>query len=120
MDPFHYLHLPDHDADIRGSQIALYFRQNTKDGSTTAIVVNMADGRWAQAVEEPQKRIRETFKHPENLKLKRDPFFLHLIYFTSVLKWWTNALSSVNKQLITYVGETATSMVNKKLIGILK
>jgi len=103
LDPFHYLHLPDHGADIRGSQIALYFRHNVQDGSTTAVVINMTDGRWPQTVEEPQRRIKESLKHPEGVNLTQDPFFVHLIYFTSLMRWWTNALSSLNKQLITYV-----------------
>jgi hypothetical protein len=102
-DPFHYLHLPDHNADIRGGQIVLCFQYNIRGRSTSAIVVNLLDGRWPTTVEEPQKRIRESFSHPSSLELTEDPFFINLVYFTSILRLWTNALNSLNMQLITYV-----------------
>lgn len=108
MDPFHYLHLPDykdekgHKADIRGSQIALYFQYNSRTKSSVLIAINLIDGRWPGAVEEPQMRIKDVLQSSPQLYLMRNPFFTHLIYFTSALRWWTNALSSINLQLIAY------------------
>jgi hypothetical protein len=60
-------------------------------------------------------RIKETLKRGHHVKEKRagsdesggevveDPFCVHLVYLTSGLRWWTNALHSIDNQLITYV-----------------
>jgi hypothetical protein len=81
------------------------------------------DGRWPKTVEEPAARIKETLEtrrkaqakaegqcvatHIENPKDDQkpleDPFFVHLVYLTTGLRWWTNALHSIDNQLITYV-----------------
>jgi hypothetical protein len=103
MDPFYYLHLANHDIDIRGGRIFLYFSYKPGNRSTSVIAVNMLDGRWAKTVEEPQKRIRDMLKSTSKLESSDDPCFIHLIYFTSILKWWTNALESIDAQLISYV-----------------
>ena len=102
-DPFYYLHLANHDIDIRGGRIFLYFSYKTANRSTSVIAVNMLDGRWAKTVEEPQKRIRDMLKSTSKQESSGDPCFIHLIYFTSALKWWTNALESIDAQLISYV-----------------
>jgi hypothetical protein len=64
----------------------------------------MLDGRWPKTVEEPQKRIRDMLNDTGGSEFRDDPCFIHLVYFTAVLKWWTNALESVDMQLISYVG----------------
>jgi hypothetical protein len=71
----------------------------------TAIAINFMDGRWSTSVLEPCKRIKETWAAQKRLEIAEDPFYIHSIYFSSVLRWWTNALSSVNGQLIAYVSE---------------
>lgn len=103
MNPFHYLHLPDHSLDIRSSQIALNFRYDANLQTTAMLAINFIDGRWPKTAEEAQLRIKEVFDDPAHATVVDDAFFLHLIYLTSVLRWWTNALNSINMQLITYV-----------------
>ena len=99
MNPFHYLHLPDMEVDIRGSQIAVYILHNTHTDATTAICFNFMDGRWAKIVQEPQNRISEVLK---DSRTPSDPTFVHLVYLTTVARWWNNALHSVNEQLLAY------------------
>jgi hypothetical protein len=103
MDPFHYLHLANHDIDIRGARIFLYFSYRPKSRSTSVVAINMLDGRWPITVEEPQKRIREILNDASISGFQEDPSFIHFVYFSAVLKWWTNALESVDMQLISYV-----------------
>lgn len=105
MDPFHYLHLADHDTDIRGAKIFLYFSHRPSSKSTSVIAINMLDGRWPKTVEEPQKRIRGILNNTDRANLSDDACFIHLVYFTIILKWWTNALESVDSQLISYERE---------------
>ena len=102
MNPFHYLHLQDHGADIRGSQIALYFRYTGKFKATAMVAVNFMDGRWPKTVQEPELRIKGILDNPDHASIATDPFFIHLVYLTSVIRWWTNALKSFHEQLITY------------------
>ena len=99
MNPFHYLHLPNEEVDIRGSQIAVYVCHDGRNDATTVICFNFMDGRWPGIIEEPQTRISEALKRP-NVPL--DPILVHLVCFTTVIRWWNHALHSVNEQLIAY------------------
>ena len=103
MNPFHYLHLHDHSIDIRSSQIALFSQYNTTTNSTSLLAVNFIDGRWPKSVQEPETRIKGIFEAYKDVASARDPFFVHIVYLQSVMTWWTNALNSMNTQLITYV-----------------
>ena len=67
------------------------------------IAVNFIDGRWPKTVQEPETRIKEVLGDSANINLQKNPFFIQLVYLTSVVRWWTNALSSVHEQLIAYV-----------------
>lgn len=102
MDPSHYLHLNDVEVDIRGSHIGLFSQFNEKTQVTSVMCVNLQDGRWKQIAEEPQRRVREVLEHAASRKKAEDPFFVHLILFTSVARWWSNALSGFNDQLIAH------------------
>lgn len=104
MDPHHYLHLPDAKVDIRGSQIAVLSKFVIDGQKSSALVFNFMDGRWSRSVEEPQHRLQESSEHASRLHLADDPFFIHSIYYSSSLRWWMNVLSSINDQLIAYVG----------------
>jgi hypothetical protein len=97
------LHLPDAEVDIRGSSIAIYSSYDTKSENATFMVFSLMDGRWAKVVEEPRVRIEDTIKHFTKIGQARTEQFPHLIYLSSASRWWTNALSSVNEQLISYV-----------------
>jgi len=99
MNPFHYLHLPDEEVDIRGSQIAMYVCHDSRTDATTVICFNFMDGRWLGIIEEPQIRMSEALKHPN---VPPDPISMHLVCFTTVMRWWNHALHSVNEQLIAY------------------
>ena len=103
MNPFHYLHLPDQKVDIRGSQIALSFRYTDGDRTTRLLAVNFIDGRWPKTVQEPENRIKEILNDSGNGHTSADPFFIHLVYLTSAMRWWMNALNSIHEQLIAYV-----------------
>ncbi|KAL8671290.1 MAG: hypothetical protein Q9168_004211 [Polycauliona sp. 1 TL-2023] len=101
MNPFHYLHLPNMEMDIRGSRIAIHVTHDVQKDATTVTSFNFMDGRWAKIVEEPQNRISEALRDP---RTPQDPMFVHLVYLTSITRWWNNALHSVNEQLIAYEG----------------
>jgi hypothetical protein len=105
MDPFNYLHLPDAEVDIRGSCIAVHSSHDNSTGNSSFVIFNMLDGRWAKVVEEPEVRIAEAIDHATRVECALSPYFPHLVYFTSVSRWWTNAISSINEQLIAYVRE---------------
>jgi hypothetical protein len=106
MNPFNYLHLPHAEVDIRGSSIAIYSNHDTKSRNSTFVIFNLLDGRWDKAVEEPRVRISDAIDRSSKSGQPLSPYFPHLIYLTSVSRWWTNAMSSVNNQLISYVRET--------------
>ena len=103
LDPFNYLHLSleEKSSDIRGSHIAISCSYSSDGESMTAIVVNFMDGRWRDEVLMPGKRILKGLQGKDE---KKDPFLFHLVYFTSALCWWTDALSYVDDQLIEFVG----------------
>ena len=103
MNPFHYLHLPNQKVDIRGSQIALSFRYTNGGQATSMLAVNFIDGRWPKVVQEPEKRIKGILSNNAHGHIGADPFFIHLIYLTSIMRWWPNALNSIHEQLIAYV-----------------
>lgn len=99
MNPFHYLHLHDEKVDIRGSHIAVCLCHNGRDNSTMVAIFNLMHGRWPKIVEEPQHRLLEALEHPN---VPFDPMFVHLVLITTIVRWWNNALHSVNEQLIAY------------------
>lgn len=105
MNPRYYLHLPEQNLDIRGSQIAIYFQYNRRTQSASVVVFNFLDGRWPKIVEEPLRRIEESLVHSKSIRTADDPFFVHVIYLTTVLRWWLNVLSSFKDQLIAHVGK---------------
>jgi hypothetical protein len=110
MNPFHYLlHLSDIEIDIRGSRIAVFSRYSADGKSMVTVAVSFMDGRWSRAALEPKKRIKETWDVNTGSDLQNRPFDVHCIYFTSALRWWTNALDSVNEQLMVYV-----SLLNRR------
>lgn len=109
MNPFHYLlHLSDIEIDIRGSQIAVFSRYSADGKSMITVAVSFMDGRWSRAALEPKKRIKEAWDISTGSDTQNRPFDVHCIYFTSALRWWTNALDSVNEQLMVYIAGTAT------------
>lgn len=103
MNPLHYLHLPNQQVDIRGSQIALSFKYADGDRSTAMLAVSFIDGRWPKIVQEPEKYIKEILTNDAHGHTGADPFFIHLVYLTSIMRWWINALNSIHEQLIAYV-----------------
>lgn len=103
MDPFHYLHLSDEGLDIRGSHIGIYVKHDLTMGRNTVLSISFQDGRWSRIVEEPPNRIKEAMEDSQGHQCSDDPLFVHLIYFTSALRWWNNVLDSFNNQLIAHV-----------------
>ncbi len=75
------------------------------------LAVNFIDGRWPKVVQEPEKRIKGVLSNNVHGHISADPFFIHLIYLTSIMRWWINALNSIHAQLIAYVsvGSSVTS-----------
>jgi hypothetical protein len=103
MDPFHYIHLTDARVDIRGSHIAIFLRYDKDSSSVVAVVLNLLDGRWSQIAEEPTNRIKEAIKSRRGAMVKDEPSFVHLVYLSSIVRWWNNVLSYFNHQLIAHV-----------------
>jgi hypothetical protein len=116
MDPFHYLHLPDEKVDIRGSQIGIYCKTDSITMKTTFLCISFQDGRWSRSVEEPQRRIKEVVQDFEKLQSAEDPFFVHVVYLTSALRWWNNAMDSFNSQLIAHEKNLQNQMDNLHLL----
>jgi hypothetical protein len=54
-------------------------------------------------VEEPRRRIQETLERVGIAGSEEDPFFVHVVFMTSALRWWRNVLDSFNNQLISHV-----------------
>jgi hypothetical protein len=106
MDPFNYLHLESEGLDIRGSQIAVLFQYDSAKRATTTVSISLQDGRWSRVVEEPQKRISEQLENGGLAHCEADPFFIHVVFVTSALRWWRNALDSFNNQLIAHVQDS--------------
>ena len=104
MDPFHYIHLFDVHFDIRGSHIAMFTRHDTRTKATKVVVISFLDGRWSAIAEEPVLRVREAIKSRGNAEVQVEPACVHLIYLSSILRWWNNVLSYFNNQLIAHVG----------------
>ncbi|KAL9131757.1 MAG: hypothetical protein Q9217_000362 [Psora testacea] len=104
MNPFHYLHLEQPEVDIRGSQVALYARFNPKKKSSHVLAISLLDGRWKKIVEQPQSRIDESLStlNPRSRNVLENPFFVFIIYLTTALEWWINALHSFDEQLIAH------------------
>ena len=120
MNPFHYLHLPRPGAadnghghppvDIRGSHLAVHFsirsssnNENTDNSSSISLfVVNFLDGRYGKLIEEPRQRIQEALKGRAGNPAALDAQDVHIIIFSSVSRWWTNALQSINDQLVEH------------------
>ena len=104
MNPFHYLHLEEAEVDIRGSQIALYARIDRSKKTSLVLALSLLDGRWKKIVEQPQYRIHETMTAvgPQSLDLLENPFFVFVVYLTTALEWWLNALHSFDEQLIAH------------------
>jgi hypothetical protein len=106
MNPLNYLHLtlpgvPD--VDIRGCKIAVYYTYDVDTAQAFSFVFNFQDGRWKKAAEEPILRLKDMVRGCRSTPLARDPVYLHMAILNSVLRWWDNALNSVNDQLIAYV-----------------
>ncbi|KAL8335391.1 hypothetical protein RB598_009541 [Gaeumannomyces tritici] len=102
MDPFHYIHLSGVKADIRGSHIGLFVQHNTKTKSTSALVINLLDGRLSHAIEEPLARVRDAIIQQASSCRGANPRFVLFIYLSSSLRWWDNVLSCFNQQLVMH------------------
>lgn len=87
--------------DIRGSQIALYARFNPEKKSSFILAISLLDGRWKKIVEQPQSRINESLRIADR-EIVQNPFFVFVIYITTALEWWINALHSFHEQLIAH------------------
>lgn len=101
LNPFHHLHLEDAAVDIRGSKIALYARFNPKKKSNYILAISLLDGRWKKIVEQPQSRVHESLRIADE-EILQNPFFVFVIYLTTALQWWINALHSFHEQLIAH------------------
>jgi hypothetical protein len=101
--PFHYLHLQDGGIDIRGSQIDVFCQYDFDRHKASFLCVSLQDGRWSRLVEEPLRRVQESLQHRPRSGEIHDPFGVHVVYLTSILRWWNNTLDSFNDQLISHV-----------------
>jgi hypothetical protein len=105
MDPFHYIHLSEAEAgiDIRGSHVGLFVAHNLTTQSTTAMVVNLMDGRLSRLIEEPLIRSHKVISRQVQTGSTLSPRFILLVYLSSALRWWNNVLLCFNQQLVMHV-----------------
>ena len=80
--------------------------------SSTTVVLNFQDGRWSKVIEEPINRINESLRVRSQSGVSNNPLFDHIIYMTSALRWWSNALNSFNDQLIDYVSNSLVATIS--------
>ncbi|KAG5659918.1 hypothetical protein KAF25_003440 [Fusarium avenaceum] len=103
MNPFHKLHLPDLQLDIHRSCVAIFSRVDPISRQSTFFTVDFMHGHWSRVALEPKTRLQEVYKG----QIDSEPTFgrefrVHLVYLSSATRWWTNALNSVNEQLIAF------------------
>ncbi|CAI6079784.1 unnamed protein product [Clonostachys chloroleuca] len=106
MNPFHKLHLPNARRNIFRSCIGVFTRVDPASKKVTVVTFDFMHGRWCKVAQEPQTRIAEVMKHQkstdETSTRHCNGAFIHLVYISSSVRWWTNSLNSVNEQLIAY------------------
>ncbi|KAH7305322.1 hypothetical protein B0I35DRAFT_484072 [Stachybotrys elegans] len=102
MDPFHYIHLSGMEVDVRGSHIGLFTSHDNSSGATSLVVINLLDNRLHRLIEEPLKRVRSAIVRRSDSKEPMNPWFAHLIFLSSALRWWNNVLFCFNQQLVKH------------------
>jgi hypothetical protein len=73
------------------------------------MAVDFMHGRWPSVALEPQQRIDEVMQRAGG-SLDGDGHFAHFVYLSSAVRWWTNALNSVNEQLIAHELRLTTAL----------
>jgi hypothetical protein len=101
MNPFHKLHLPGVELDIRRTCVGVFCRVDTTTKRVAFVTFDFMHGRWPKVALEPSRRIDEAMKRRGNAPYGHG-YFVHLVYLSSAVRWWTNSLNSVNEQLIIY------------------
>ncbi|KAF4471171.1 hypothetical protein FALBO_1914 [Fusarium albosuccineum] len=103
MNPFHKLHLPDVQLDIHRSCVGIFSRVDPVSKRFTFFAIDFMHGRWPRVALEPKERILEVLRRQATSETAFGrEFHVHLVYLSSATRWWTNALNSVNEQLIVY------------------
>jgi hypothetical protein len=104
MNPFHHLHLNGEkgNTDIRGFEIAVFFRYDLSSKKTTVICVNF-HSRWLKPIEEVQHWILHTLEAEGNEMMDSIPFWVHMVYVNLVLGWWKTTLGFFGDGLICHV-----------------
>ncbi|VUC25168.1 unnamed protein product [Clonostachys rosea] len=106
MNPFHKLHLPNARRNIFRSCVGIFTRVDPTHKKVTVATFDFMHGRWSKVAQEPKTRIAEVVKHQkstdESSTRHCNGAFVHLVYISSAVRWWTNSLNSVNEQLIAY------------------
>lgn len=98
------LRLPEKAIDSsRVYQTALSFTHRLVSDKTTILLVKSIDGSWSKTAQEPELRIEEVLGASEHSHLGEHPFSIpsHLPYQHTQGRW-TNALSGIHGQPITY------------------
>jgi hypothetical protein len=109
MNPFHRLHLPAVKLSILRSCVAVFSRVQPGARKVTFMAVDFMHGRWPSVALEPQQRIDEVMQRAGG-SLDGDGHFAHFVYLSSAVRWWTNALNSVNEQLIAHELRLTTAL----------
>jgi hypothetical protein len=103
MNPFHKLHLPAVRLNILRSCVGIFSRVDPKARKVTFIAFDFMHGHWPNVALEPQQRIDEVMQQREDTHNGYGhSYFIDLVYLSSAARWWTNALNSINEQLISY------------------
>ncbi|KAK0644679.1 hypothetical protein B0T16DRAFT_199907 [Cercophora newfieldiana] len=117
MDPFHYIHLSGDQTqednsspaaarlqshDIRSSHIGLFVKHSANTGRISVVVVNLLDARQQHLINEPLLKARKAIKQRSGSDAPMSPRFIYLIYLSSTLRWWNNALLCFNQHLVKH------------------
>lgn len=116
MNPFHKLHLPNAKRDIYRSCVGIFVRVDMATRKVTAATFDFMHGRWPKVATEPKSRIESVMKHRNAGDVSNTKYdngaFVHLVYLSSAARWWTNALNSINEQLIEYESKLQSELDN--------
>lgn len=113
MNPFHLLHMKGNGRsnrdmiDIRGFDIAVFFRADLRTKKTTVVSVNFFS-RGSNPVETVIRRILHSLDAGGTAMMERNPFWVHSMYISLILQWWKTALVIFKDELIVHVRTAPT------------
>ncbi|KAF5011000.1 hypothetical protein FDECE_2870 [Fusarium decemcellulare] len=100
--------------DIHRSCVGIFSRVDPASKRFTFFTIDFMHGRWPRVAMEPKERILEVLRRQATTETAFGrEFHVHLVYLSSATRWWTNALNSVNEQLIVYERRLQSELDNE-------